>query len=328
MASVQKMEVDEATTTSNIPTYDINSRAQFSSLPDPSKLKPPDQYPRPALRPPRPNVPQAERHAATADLGNLETLPVEVLDQCLAAMDLAALRSFRLVNRRGLELLDDLKAVATVFRLVPDTVNAVVRMGLDSLFEIDNVLVALFNSDCATCGSFGRLFNLTTSRRTCYRCLVINQAPTPPQFRIKLEKDRRAIVPLLPSANLIYTRLARTTVPYAFCVFLAKKNAIFATLNPVTYEPVLGWIAPHVYYWDPRIPDFSVDDTLRVAVTLPFVMDKKAGSVNWGFTCGKCLAESAEPLVMENDGTLDMGLQHVCEEEERWVRWYGVLPET
>jgi len=310
--------------TTYLPTYDINSRSHFTSkLIDPSKLDPPDQYPRPVPRPPRSHVPQAIRLDPTVGLADLEVLPVEMLDRCLSAMDLSTLRSFRLVNRRALQLVDALKAAQTLCRLVPSVLNAAVRMGIDTLLELDTVLAALHTSKCVHCSSFGRLFNLTTQKRTCYRCLLTNPPPAP-KFRIAFPKDQRYLVPLLPSANLIYGKLARSATPHAHVVFLAKTHAVFATMNEDTYEPVLGWIAPHKLYWDPRIPDPQLDDTLRVAISLPVVTDWKEGTVNWGFSCGSCLADTEIEIGM--DGA-PLGT-HVCEDKEKWVSWYGEMPES
>ena len=105
-------------------------------------------------------------------LGQLDSLPLEVLQYVLQQLDLHTLTLMQSLNQRSKLLVNSLPQYRDVVAHAPNALRAMLSTGLASFFSKD-VLCSTFRSrECFLCGSFGPLLYLLACRRCCWLCLA------------------------------------------------------------------------------------------------------------------------------------------------------------
>ena len=127
------------------------------------------------------SCPLAQPHLGSSNtaglqpLGQLEVLPLEVVQRILQLMDIHTLTSMQCLNHRSNLLVTSLPQHRDIVTHAPNALRAMLGTGLASHFGIDDLHRALRSEECFQCGSFGSFLYLLSCRRCCYVCLA--QAP-------------------------------------------------------------------------------------------------------------------------------------------------------
>jgi hypothetical protein len=121
---------------------------------------------------------------ASHDLGNLRSLPVELLHEISGSVDICALTHFRCVNKRAVELVDSLPEYKAIALYAPNALLGILSIRTGQWITCQTLYDKLCTPHCEKCGHFGGHLYLITCRRVCYSCFTE-------------DKDFR---PLLPSA--------------------------------------------------------------------------------------------------------------------------------
>lgn len=115
----------------------------------------------------------------TVNLGSLDVLPIELLDDILARLDLATLVAFRLVNRCAAVTLDSVPEYAAVTAHARDALRGSLAVGTAGRITCRALYDTLCTAECDVCGNFGGYIYLVTCRRACFVCISDNSAFLP-----------------------------------------------------------------------------------------------------------------------------------------------------
>ena len=133
-------------------------------------------------------------------VGQLDSLPGELLDEILVSLDIQTLTTFRLVNHRAMSLVDSLHQYAAILNHCPDVIRAIISIHAES-FSCQILYETLSTSRCHTCERFG--------------------APLPNHLQACLSLLLHAAPPLLPRVGRpgepVYQPGARGTREVASC---------------------------------------------------------------------------------------------------------------
>lgn len=109
---------------------------------------------------------------ATCDIGTLDMLPTELLDEILLQLDLFILTNFRRVNRRGDEVVNALPQYRAIATHAPNALIGPLRIGTGGWITCKDLYKTLCSPNCVTCGDFGGYIYLITCRRVCFLCFT------------------------------------------------------------------------------------------------------------------------------------------------------------
>ena len=110
--------------------------------------------------------------ASFQHLGQLDLLPLEVIQSVLQQLDLYTLTLMQSINHRSKLLVDSLPQHREIVTHAPNALRAILSTGLAPHFTIHQLSTALRAQDCLGCGSFGAYLCLLECRRYCWLCLA------------------------------------------------------------------------------------------------------------------------------------------------------------
>ena len=113
----------------------------------------------------------SHREPRTSALGNLDCLPVRILENILQHLDFLSLSRFSAVSFRGEDIVRQLPACRDLTIHCPSTLAALAKMRLLPYHSVATIVSALHSSACAGCGSFAAYLFLFTCERACWTCL-------------------------------------------------------------------------------------------------------------------------------------------------------------
>jgi hypothetical protein len=104
------------------------------------------------------------------NLGVLDTLPPELLQEILYQVDLRTLTDFRKVNRRATELVDSLPQYRAVNTYALNALHGIFSIKTGRWITCTTLYEKLCTFGCEQCGDFGGYLYLLTCRRVCFLC--------------------------------------------------------------------------------------------------------------------------------------------------------------
>lgn len=104
------------------------------------------------------------------DLGLLDTLPLELLQNILSQVDLRTLVDIRSVNRRALQVIDSIPEYRKIIQHAPDSLRAALCIETASQTTPHDLWETLTTSRCSDCGGVSGLIYLITCQRVCLPC--------------------------------------------------------------------------------------------------------------------------------------------------------------
>lgn len=105
-------------------------------------------------------------------LGQLDLLPLEIIQTILRLLDLHTLTLMQSLNRRSKFLIDSLPQHRELVTHAPNALRAILSTGLAPHFSIQHLSRALRAQECFQCGLFGSYLYLPDCRRCCWLCLA------------------------------------------------------------------------------------------------------------------------------------------------------------
>ncbi|KAJ2967696.1 hypothetical protein NQ176_g9537 [Zarea fungicola] len=109
-------------------------------------------------------------------LGQLDSLPTEVLQLMLDHLDFLSLARLARTARRGQELVASFPAYHLVRRHASETLAALSAMSILYLHSASLLREALHSSECSCCGNFGAFLFLLSCERCCFQCISTKPA--------------------------------------------------------------------------------------------------------------------------------------------------------
>jgi hypothetical protein len=101
-------------------------------------------------------------------LGNLDSLPTELLLQICTYIDICSLLAFRRVNHHALHIIDSFPPFRSISTF-PKLLGAAEALQCRS-WSIQAIVHCVLDDRCSVCGHYGDLLYLVTPERWCYKC--------------------------------------------------------------------------------------------------------------------------------------------------------------
>ena len=143
-------------------------------------------------------------------LGDLDVLPIEMLNAALQFSDLHTLSEFSHVNRQAKEVVDGFIPYKLIKTLAPHLLVVLTRTEVVSHFTVGQVVDVLCSKSCSICGRFGTYLWIPDCIRCCFSCLHYS-----PNLMPMSKKDAKAAFGLsereLSKVPIMYTLPGRYT---------------------------------------------------------------------------------------------------------------------
>ncbi|KAM7209810.1 hypothetical protein V8F06_014808 [Rhypophila decipiens] len=119
-------------------------------------------------------------------IGDINRLPLELINQVLGRLDIPTLTTFRRVNQRAMHLVDSLPSYRRIWTTCPDILRAAVSLNANS-FSCDTIFKTLIREKCEFCGEFfGGYLSLITCTSICHVChWGLEHSPVKPSTAIR-----------------------------------------------------------------------------------------------------------------------------------------------
>lgn len=105
-------------------------------------------------------------------LGQLEILPLEILQMVLLPLDIQSITQFRRINRQARLVVDQIPQYKQIIAHAPASIRGCLSIGTGSSFSCQDLYDTLRTADCDSCGDFGGYLYLITCRRVCFLCFT------------------------------------------------------------------------------------------------------------------------------------------------------------
>ncbi|KAL9625317.1 MAG: hypothetical protein Q9160_000380 [Pyrenula sp. 1 TL-2023] len=104
------------------------------------------------------------------NVGVLDALPLEILQDILSQLDLCPHTDFRLVNRRAIELVNSLPQYKAINAHALNALHGILSIETGRWITCRTLFEKLCTPGCELCGDFGSYLYLLTCKRVCFLC--------------------------------------------------------------------------------------------------------------------------------------------------------------
>lgn len=148
----------------------------------------------------QPSYIAGSKTASFQPLGQLDILPLEIIQNILELLDLHTLTLVQSLSHRSNLLVHNLPQHRELVTHAPNALRAMLSPGLAPHFTIKHLSRALRTQDCFKCGSFGAYLYLLECRRSCWLCLAksYDTVPLPKDFAMNSLKRQLPCMQSLP----------------------------------------------------------------------------------------------------------------------------------
>lgn len=119
---------------------------------------------------------QSSDTSASTGVGDLDGLPLEIIQLILAMLDLQVLTYFRGVSWQARRLVDSFLPYDAIIRYSPDALRALLSTHMATHFTAQDIFRALRTEACFGCKEFGPFLDLFTGYRYCLNCVMFSDA--------------------------------------------------------------------------------------------------------------------------------------------------------
>ena len=187
---------------------------------------------------------------ASATIGHLEKLPMELKHLVMSQLDISSLFCFRRTNNAARRLVDSMPQYRAMCTHAPNAYRALLHTRLASRVTMTDFYQLLCGEKCNFCSSFGNLVHLPTWIRCCSTCLEMRSL----ELRVtalaivkdlfRLSKSSIASLPKfkpLPgvyslSKHCVQRRMCKWLVPAESVVSAYKAENLGAELTPAMLD--------------------------------------------------------------------------------------------
>lgn len=116
------------------------------------------------------------RRKAMSSLGRFETIPLELLHECLGHLDVLSLQRLSRVCLHGKRVVESLLQLSTPMEATRDTLVILNRAQVLGLHSVNALCAALSSDTCISCDAYGPFLHLLSAQRCCFLCVMANQS--------------------------------------------------------------------------------------------------------------------------------------------------------
>lgn len=238
-----------------------------------------------------------ERNPAKADLGNLDILPIELINMVFVQLDIDTLfRHVRQVNRRALAIVESMPEYQTTVTYTPDIIHIIFKIKTNRFISLETLYEKLCTAECEECGDFGGYLYLITRKRVCFLCFTQNVKYQPLVYTTAMGKFGldASTIKTLPQMQSIMGDYSPHQWWYARTRLVDYGSAYKAGI--ATHG---SWLAMEIYVhehpYDVSDFDFGSDGPIneftsfRAVVRAPW-LNRASKELVFGFHCMGCLS--------------------------------------
>lgn len=243
---------------------------------------------------------EAKCIASLSNIGNLETLPFEIIHLIFNLLDLQSLTDFRAISWRARALLDSFPPYKAIVQHSPDVLRALLSTHMAVHFTARDIFNALCTQACLSCGEFGPFLDMFTGHRHCITCVIYSNnllsiTVSTAKREFGLNSKTMRTLPTLLSIPGEYTESERTYQRRTSLVRLlsaaAARSLQQEKLNasrPLE-RSVLQLSQSSISHQLLQQSDRHGQNPYRfmAMVELPF-LDRRNGNLDWGVSCQAC----------------------------------------
>lgn len=262
---------------------------------------------------PNPRTPSDERcipPASEAHLGTLDLLPLELLHDIVAQLDVHNLTAFGHANRRALEIVESLPLYKTITKHASNIIRGVQAIEAGRGMMLETLYEALCTAECERCSYFGGYLYILTCKRFCYDCFTKSERSLPMKEDRAIRMfgfDRRILDALprmrnIPGTYSLFQKERKEKVNY---VDSGSAHSLYEVISTMEQEPSdistqeLQELSKRAARTraersQSRFPvkmsyDFdSHEDARFMAVVRVPWLNKATGDLEWGINCSAC----------------------------------------
>ncbi|KAK8199786.1 hypothetical protein HDK77DRAFT_210726 [Phyllosticta capitalensis] len=104
-------------------------------------------------------------------LGDLEQLPLEVIQSILAKSDIRTLTDFRRVNRRAMQVVDNIPEYKAIIKHAASVLRTILCVEAAPFITCEDLHRELCQKECRSCGQVGGYIQLLTFEKICAVCI-------------------------------------------------------------------------------------------------------------------------------------------------------------
>ncbi|PVI01100.1 hypothetical protein DM02DRAFT_591635 [Periconia macrospinosa] len=149
------------------------------------------------------------------DLGALDALPLEILQELLSFLDLRTLVDFLRVNRRALQVVESIPQYEAITTHARDALRAILSIETGQWISCNTLYEKLCTAECEECGDFAGYLYILTCKRVCFLCLSENRKYLP---LLRSHADRKFGLP----SQILRTLPCMKSVPGRYSPGLKK----------------------------------------------------------------------------------------------------------
>ena len=271
-----------------------------------------EPIPRKRFRRPQANIVHFNPPSTFGTLGDLNALPIELLNEILRYSDLYTNFMFSLLNRQARTIVHASFPYKHLWRHAPRALVALIRTGA-SHFTVDEVFQTFCSPSCHICGNFGSFLWIPECIRCCFVCL--RKAP---KLMPMGESRARAVFGLTKKSLAkvpIVTTLPGTYSPFNKYYkmrrhFLSRASALqVATMTHGGKQGLAKHMESKMSHAEATFerrhaPTGTVDHITRFMVTIPFpYFDPISRTTHIGLACKGCkrVFESEKALTLTEE---------------------------
>jgi hypothetical protein len=111
-----------------------------------------------------------------SSLGKLDSLPLELLHECMIYLDLMSLARLCRVSLRGAVVVKSALPLRNYAAAAGDSLTVLAHARILGLHSVVKLYAALHSDRCVSCGAYGAFLHILSAERCCFMCLVFNQS--------------------------------------------------------------------------------------------------------------------------------------------------------
>lgn len=116
--------------------------------------------------------------ATSSTLGDLESLPLEILHEICLLLDLRSLFNFRHINHRAKQIVRATRGFEALVTHATGALCVILKTTIASWFTLPDLFETFCTRDCYLCRSFGGFIFLPLFTRCCFSCIRENRLPS------------------------------------------------------------------------------------------------------------------------------------------------------
>lgn len=126
--------------------------------------------------------------ATSSKLGNLQSLPLEIVYEICLLLDIRSLLNFRHANRRAQQLVRVTRGYEAAITHALEALCVTLKTNIASWFTVSDLFKTLCTRDCHLCGSFGGFIFLPSFMRCCFSCIREDSLPSILPFPVRKKR--------------------------------------------------------------------------------------------------------------------------------------------